>query len=64
MRNTQKRNVLIGSGLVAAFALLGVGQSVATNTAMAQVAGSVVAPYFEVDPAWPKPLPNGYQLGQ
>ena len=64
MLNTQKRNVLIGSGLVAAFALLGVGQSVATKTAMAQAAGSVVAPYFEVDPAWPKPLPNGYQLGQ
>jgi DNA-binding beta-propeller fold protein YncE len=65
MLKTQKRNVLIGSALFGAFTLLGVGQSVATRTAQAQAAaGSVMAPYFEVDPTWPKPLPNGYQLGQ
>jgi hypothetical protein len=64
MQNTQKRNVLIGSTFAAAIAVLGVGQSLVTKTALAQAAGSVMAPYFEVDPAWPKPLPNGYQLGQ
>jgi DNA-binding beta-propeller fold protein YncE len=25
--------------------------------------GTVEAPRFEVDPAWPKPLPNGWQIG-
>ncbi|HUF51981.1 MAG TPA: hypothetical protein VMN60_14245, partial [Longimicrobiales bacterium] len=24
---------------------------------------TVDAPYFEVDPLWPKPLPNGWVLG-
>jgi hypothetical protein len=59
-----KRNFLIGSMLVALFVVLGVGQSIATRTAAAQAAGSVMAPHFEVDPSWPKPLPNGYYLGQ
>jgi hypothetical protein len=59
-----KRNVLIGTALIAVFTVLGVGQNIATKTAMAQAAGTVMAPRFEVDPAWPKPLPNGMQLGQ
>ena len=59
-----KRNVWIGSMLVALFTVLGLGQSIATRTAAAQAASGVMAPRFEVDPSWPKPLPNGYYLGQ
>src|SRR5690242_11606801 len=29
----------------------------------AQNRNSVMAPYFEVDPLWPKPLPNHWVLG-
>jgi hypothetical protein len=33
------------------------------NTAAAQAQGAVMAPRFEVDPFWPKPLPNHWVLG-
>ena len=57
----QKRNVLIG----AVFAVLIV--ALAACQAMLQDAGAqrdtVQAPMFEVDPMWPKPLPNHWVLG-
>src|SRR5712664_1311929 len=31
---------------------------------LAQRATDTVAPRFEVDPAWPKPLPNRWLMGQ
>jgi len=34
------------------------------RTAQAQTNGATQAPRFEVDPMWPKPLPNGWYLGQ
>ena len=41
---------------------LGIGQALLQNHAEAQ-ARSVQAPLFEVDPLWPKPLPNHWLLG-
>jgi DNA-binding beta-propeller fold protein YncE len=42
---------------------LGIGQGIFSKAA-AQAAGTVMAPKYEVDPSWPKALPNGWQLGQ
>jgi DNA-binding beta-propeller fold protein YncE len=61
----KRRNVFIGAGLIALLAALGVGQSVFEKQASAQAGGSgISAPRFEVDPMWPKPLPNGWYIGQ
>jgi len=59
-----RRNVWIGSTLALAIAALGIGSSVLQKRAEAQTKGAVMAPRFEVDPMWPKPLPNGWYLGQ
>ncbi|HJO37529.1 MAG: hypothetical protein QGF21_11125 [Vicinamibacterales bacterium] len=56
----RKRDVLLGAALVALVLVLGVGQSALDRTAVAQ---STQAPMFEVDPFWPKPLPNNWLLG-
>ena len=58
------RNPLIGATLVALLVMLGIGQSKLQQTAQAQNAGAVQAPKFEVDPTFPKPLPNGMYQGQ
>jgi 6-phosphogluconolactonase (cycloisomerase 2 family) len=55
------RNVILGTGLAAAITGLGVGQAALDSQASPQ---TVEAPRFEVDPLWPKPLPNGWLLGQ
>jgi len=60
----QRRNVFIGAAFVAAVAALGVGSNLLEKRAEAQAASNVTAPKFEVDPMWPKPLPNGWYLGQ
>jgi DNA-binding beta-propeller fold protein YncE len=48
--------------LVAGIAALGVGQAILQYKAEAQ-GSSVQGPMFEVDPLWPKPLPNNWLLG-
>ena len=50
----------LGALLVAAIVALGVGQRALEATARAH---AVQAPRFEVDPLWPKPLPNHWVLG-
>ena len=57
-----RRNLYIGSALIAFVAALGFGQAVLENRADAQ-GRTVQAPMFEVDPLWPKPLPNHWLLG-
>ncbi|MBW8860985.1 MAG: beta-propeller fold lactonase family protein [Acidobacteria bacterium] len=57
------RNVVIGSTLVTLLAALGVGQHLLQQSAEAQAKGSVQAPRFEVDPMWPKPVPNHWVFG-
>jgi DNA-binding beta-propeller fold protein YncE len=55
-------NLVIGAALVALVIALGVGQALLENQANAQ-GRMVQAPLFEVDPLWPKPLPNHWLLG-
>ena len=61
----RKRNLLIGSSFIALIVACGVGQSVVEEAAeeQAAVGGGSLAPMFEVDPFWPKPLPNNWRLG-
>ena len=61
MRNLiRSRNFLIGAGFAAALAVLGGAQFAFQSAASAQ---GNMAPRFEVDPYWPKPLPNHWVLG-
>jgi DNA-binding beta-propeller fold protein YncE len=56
------RRFYIGAVFLTLFAALGIGQAWLQNRADAQVR-TVQAPMFEVDPLWPKPLPNHWLLG-
>src|SRR3954470_14005037 len=62
MNNKPRRGLTAGKFVVALIALLAVGQAVIENGADAQ-SRTVRAPRFEVDPLWPKPLPNHWLLG-
>src|SRR5579862_7356817 len=57
------RRMVVAAALVALLAVLGVTQAVLEQKAEAQARGGVMAPGFEVDPLWPKPLPNHWVLG-
>jgi len=57
------RKLWIGATLLALLVALGIGQSALQRTAVAQGRNAVQAPLFEVDPLWPKPLPNHWLLG-
>jgi DNA-binding beta-propeller fold protein YncE len=56
------RNLVVGSATFLILVALGCGQAVLQSRADAQGA-SVEGPRFEVDPLWPKPLPNHWILG-
>jgi DNA-binding beta-propeller fold protein YncE len=58
-----KRNIHVGVTFVAVLAALGLAFSILERRAVVQAAGAQ-APRFEVDPMWPKPLPNHWILGQ
>jgi DNA-binding beta-propeller fold protein YncE len=47
----------------ALLAALGAAQALVADFAAAQAQGAKQAPRFEVDPMWPKPLPNHWVLG-
>ena len=55
------RKLVSAMALAAGIAGLGVGQALLQQRAEAQ--SGVTAPMFEVDPLWPKPLPNNWLLG-
>jgi DNA-binding beta-propeller fold protein YncE len=57
-----RRNILIGTGLITAFIALGAGQAFLDREVAAQ-GTKVESPTFEVDPFWPKPLPNHWLIG-
>ncbi len=57
------RTLVLGASVVALLAALAVSQAVLDRSAAAQSKGAVQAPRFEVDPLWPKPLPNHWILG-
>ena len=52
----------VEAGLVAVVAALGVGSALLQRRAVAAAAGGQ-APRFEVNPMWPKPLPNHWVIG-
>ena len=56
----RSRNLMIGAGFVTALGALAVGQFAFQGHAVAQ---ATEAPKFEIDPYWPKPLPNHWVLG-
>jgi hypothetical protein len=60
---TRNRNLLIGASFVVLLAALAISQAMLTQRVAAQAKGAVQAPRFEVDPLWPKPLPNHWLLG-
>src|SRR5687768_9977934 len=60
------RNACIGAALLAVLLGLGACQAVLDRSAShsgAQSGTGVIAPVFEVDPLWPKPLPHHWLLG-
>jgi hypothetical protein len=56
------RTSIIAAAFVAVIVALGFTSRVLDQIATAQ--GTVQAPKFEVDPMWPKPLPNNWMIGQ
>jgi hypothetical protein len=59
----RNRNLVIGATFLTVIMVLGGAQSRFARTAAAQANAAVQAPRFEVDPFWPKPLPNHWLLG-
>ena len=59
-----KKHLFTASCFVAALAALGLLERAVEQRAAAQATGAVMAPRFEVDPLWPKPLPNHWVIGQ
>src|SRR5499433_912380 len=57
-----KRNLAIGVAFLVVLTALAVGERILEKRSVAEAA-SVQAPTFEVDPLWPKPLPNHWLLG-
>ncbi len=57
-----QRTFILAAVLGATIMALGIGQAVLQREAEAQ-GSSVTAPMYEVDPLWPKPLPNNWLLG-
>jgi DNA-binding beta-propeller fold protein YncE len=60
---TRNRTLVVGAMVVALLITLGIAQALLERTVAAQSKGAVQAPRFEVDPLWPKPLPNHWILG-
>ena len=63
VRSTSKRTWIAGAGFLAAVAALGLAEVVLEGKAAAEAQAAVQAPMFEVDPFWPRPLPNHWVLG-
>jgi DNA-binding beta-propeller fold protein YncE len=59
----QKRDLQIAATFVGLLVALGFGQAVLEEKASAEARDAVQAPTFQVDPFWPKPLPNHWLLG-
>jgi DNA-binding beta-propeller fold protein YncE len=58
------RHVYVAAGFVAVLTGLGLAASALDRAAVQAAVNGVQAPRFEVDPLWPKPLPNKWILGQ
>jgi hypothetical protein len=62
MKAMKRKNLFVGAAFVAVLATLAVLQS-RLQSVDARAGGGKQAPRFEVDPMWPKPLPNHWVLG-
>ena len=60
MARVLRSKKFVGMTLVALLVGLGIGQAMLDRTS----AQAKQAPKFEVDPFWPKPMPNNWVLGQ
>jgi DNA-binding beta-propeller fold protein YncE len=59
------RHLYAAAGCIVVLAGLGIGASILDRRAAVEAAANgTQAPRFEVDPLWPKPLPNKWILGQ
>src|ERR1700676_1065332 len=58
-----KRKLYVGAVILVLLAALGIAASLLDKKAAVEAA-AVQAPRFEVDPMWPKPLPNHWILGE
>jgi DNA-binding beta-propeller fold protein YncE len=58
-----RRSWLVGTTFLVVIAALAAGQALLDRSEAAQDGKGRMAPRFEVDPFWPKPLPNGWILG-
>jgi DNA-binding beta-propeller fold protein YncE len=63
MRPMAPRHQLTGAVFFLLLTTLGIGQWSIERTLDAQGRGGVQAPRFEVDPMWPRPMPNHWLLG-
>ncbi len=63
MVQEKKRRLHVGTALVALLLALGLAEVLLERTAAAQAKNAAQAPRFEVDPLWPKPLPNHWLIG-
>ncbi len=59
-----RRDLLIGAAFLTAIVVLAGAARIVDHTAEAQDRRGLQAPRFEVDPMWPRPLPNNWVLGQ
>ena len=58
-----KHHLYVGAMFLAVLGVLAIGSHWVTKKAVVQAAGGSQAPKFEVDPMWPKPLPNHWLMG-
>ena len=58
-----KRDLYVGISFLAVLGALGAGSYLLEKKSVVQAA-TTMAPMFEVDPLWPKPLPNHWLMGQ
>ena len=63
VRTMHKRNLTYGIALVAAITVIACASEAMDNMASANQDGATMAPMFQVDPFWPKPLPNHWIQG-
>ena len=59
----QLRKVFIATAFCSLVAALGGAQWMLQETTVVQGKAAVQAPVFQVDPMWPKPLPNHWLIG-
>jgi len=59
----KRKNIYIGASFLTLLVALFIGQRALEKMTSVQGKAVVMAPRFEVDPLWPKPLPNNWYIG-